>query len=503
MLEAPASIETIASRAVGYRGQIRLREGVAYALSALLPAVLAFVRVPLYSRWFSPQVYGGFTVVSTGSALASGVLLAVFSNALYRYYDGYRRTGELQPFLASLAAGVVVSFALVGAAILVVRHLWMEAAHAVLAWAFVLFVIGTLQGLLAQINRLEHQAGVFVAGRLIDPLWQLGFPLAFMRFGFSGEPVIFATAVLAGTSSVAVGAIWARRQVAWAKPWRASLPLLTRALHYGLPLIPLALVNWVIGSSDRYMIQWFLGSQSTGVYAIGYGLAWMPISMTSSVLVVVLAPSVWERVNARGANEGMRLVGRFARLYLGIAVPEALGLAVLGPRIVDVLLAPQYGAATQVVGPVAFAAVFGGLYPFLVKPWELHEATIQVPIYVGTGAVLSVLLNLWMIKVLGVAGPAWSALVAYGSVALLLLWAGTRRYGVSLGPTMRDTWAIGVPSGLMLAAIWGMDRWLQSQGMLTLAAIIGVGATVYLVTWLSFQSELRDWLRARRTRSSA
>ncbi|KKM10729.1 hypothetical protein SY88_11545 [Clostridiales bacterium PH28_bin88] len=469
-------------------------------LSAILPAVLSFVRVPLYSRWFTPQVYGEFTLVSTAAVLGSSLVLAVFQNALLRYYDAHRRVGSLRPFLASLAAGVVAAFGMVGITALVGSTLWPGAIQGLIPWAFALFVIGSLQGLLGQINRLEHQPGAFVAGRLIDPLWQLGCPMALLSLGLSSTPAIFTTAVLAGLSSVGVGAIWARRQVAWAKPWEASSPLLSRALRYGLPLIPLALVNWVMSSSDRYMIQWFLGPESTGIYAMGYALAWMPVSMMASSLLMVMVPSVWERVNARGAAEGMGLVRRFALVYLGLAIPGALGLAILAPRIVDVLLAPQYAPAVQVVGPVAFAAVFGGLYSFLVKPWELHEATVQLPAYVGIGAGLSVLLNLWMVRALGVAGPAWSAVVAHGAVALLLLFQAERRYRVFVGPSLQDIWTIGLPSALMVTVIWAMDRWLKQQGILALATIIAAGASVYLAAWLPFQGALRRWLGSSRAR---
>ena len=487
-----------ARSAATYTGEIGLQEAFSYTLAAIIPAMVSFVRVPLYSRWFTPEVYGQFTLVSTAAALGSSLVLTVFQNALARYYDAYRRADSLRSFVASLAAGVVAAFSMVGVTALIASNLGPVAIRSLVPWGFVLFVIGSVQGLLGQINRLEHHAGVFVAGRMIDPLLQLGCPMALLYLGFSGVPVILTSAVLAGLSSVVVGAIGARREVAWAKPWEASPRLLSQALAYGLPLIPLAVVNWVMSSADRYIILWLLGPDSTGVYSLGYSLAWMSVSLIASVLVMVMGPSVWERVNARGPAEGMELVRRFTRVYLGLAIPGALGLAILAPRIVDVLLAPEYASSARVVGPVAFAAALAGLYSFLVKPWELHEATVQVPLFVAAGAGMNVLLSVWAGRALGIAGPAWSAVVAYGIVDLLLLLQARQRYRVYVGPSLRDAWAIGFASALMVGVLWVMERWLLNQyGALGLAAIIGVGACVYLAAWLPFQSDLRGWLASK------
>lgn len=41
-------------------------------------------------------------------------------------------------------------------------------------------------------------------------------------------------------------------------------------LRYCIPLIPAAIFWWIMGVSDRYMVNWFLGSDANGIYSVAY-----------------------------------------------------------------------------------------------------------------------------------------------------------------------------------------------------------------------------------------
>ena len=41
-------------------------------------------------------------------------------------------------------------------------------------------------------------------------------------------------------------------------------------LQYSAPLVPSALSWWVMSASDRYVIRFFLGSVSNGIYSVAY-----------------------------------------------------------------------------------------------------------------------------------------------------------------------------------------------------------------------------------------
>lgn len=474
-------------------GRLRLSEGMAYGVTAILSAALAFVRAPLYTYWFEPATYGDFTLVSTGAGLLSSIVLAVFSNVLYRRYDAERRVGRLDTFLSTLTVGTVGSLVLVGLAAWAAGEWLRLQGSAAIAWLIVLTSILTFQSLVSQVNRMEHQVAAFVIGKLVDPVWQLGAPLLFLALGLSGFPALAGTAVTAAAGSLLVAAAWARPAIAGIDVGKTDRTVFRVALAYGLPLIPLALTGWVIASSNRYVIQYFLGSEATGVFSMGYSLASGPIGLLSGVIVMTVGPVVWERLNIRGSVEALALVRRASSLFLALGLPSAIGLGLLGDRIVSILFSTAYKGATVVILPTALGAVFSGLYSFLVKPWELHEATRVVPLYVGAGALVNLASNILLVPRLGIEGAAWGSLLAYGVVAVLMVSDAWRRYATWLLPDWKDTLSVAGASLVMAIAVM-MLRAAVGHGAGALLGVMGAGATVYLVSLLVIGFALKSGL---------
>ena len=51
-----------------------------------------------------------------------------------------------------------------------------------------------------------------------------------------------------------------------------AIPKLTRVreyLNFGLPLVPGSIANWIVNSSDRYLLALFLGYRSRGLLRAG------------------------------------------------------------------------------------------------------------------------------------------------------------------------------------------------------------------------------------------
>lgn len=472
-------------------GRVRVSEGVAYGVTAILSAVLAFVRAPIYTHWFEPAAYGEFSLVSAAAGLLSSIILAVFSNVLYRHYDRERRAGRLDAFLATLAGGTAGSLALLSVAALAAgRWLGLESSSAAV-WVIVLTGIATFQALVSQVNRMEHQVAAFVVAKLVDPVWQLAAPLLFFAFGLGGFPALVSTAAVAGAGSLLVAGAWASPIIRRTNLRKAEAKALKAAVGYGLPLIPLALAGWMIASSNRYVIQHFLGSEATGVFSMGYTLASVPLGLFSGPLVMTIGPVVWERLNLQGSAQALGLVRRASSFFLALALPSALGLGLLADRIVEVLFSAAYAETVSVILPISLGSVFAGLQSFLVKPWELHESTRSVPVYVGVGALTNLGVNLWLVPRLGIVGAAWGSLAAYTVVAGLMVLVAQRKYRVWLLPGWRDTLSVAGACGVMALGLMMLRLMLPLPGAWGLTTLILAGAIAYTATLIALGSVLK------------
>jgi O-antigen/teichoic acid export membrane protein len=91
-----------------------------------------------------------------------------------------------------------------------------------------------------------------------------------------------------------------------------------RMWQYALPLIPLGLLGWANGLSDRYIIGGLLSLQDTGIYAAAYGLASRPLLLVNATFEQFIRP-IYQNAVSAGHNERAALVLRYWLMALAAA----------------------------------------------------------------------------------------------------------------------------------------------------------------------------------------
>jgi PST family polysaccharide transporter len=177
---------------------------------------------------------------------------------------------------------------------------------------------------------------------------------------------------------------------------------------------------------DQVMLGELAGDRAVGVFsaAVRISEAWYFIPMA---LMVSIAPAL--AASYVRSEDGYRaMLERFGRSIVRIAFGVALLLSLLAPQLMLLVYGPEYGESAQVLAIHAWAGVLVCL-GILGNDWLLNAGLVRFAMYQAmAGAVVSVLLNLWLIPAYGVVGAAMSTLGGYLVSALLLnsLAAATR-----------------------------------------------------------------------------
>ncbi|WP_332119215.1 lipid II flippase MurJ [Azorhizobium caulinodans] len=273
---------------------------------------------------------------------------------------------------------------------------------------------------------------------------------------------------------------------------RASTPAL---LFAGLPLLRLFIVAAVVSAAPG------------AVSALNYAqrLMDLPLGLVGASAGAVLVPLL-----AMGGKSAGRDASGAVLAALGLALPAGLGLCLLAPPIVGVLYqrggftAEDAAATAQFLAILALALPAQGVERVLAAT-ALTHGVIAPAERIGAGSLLACLL-------LALGGNAFAGPVAAaGAIALCatasaVLLGGllARRGLLAVDRTLlRQGLAILCAGALMGAAVDGAARfWTppapQSlEGLLRLAALVGLGMIIYGVTLLA----LRPW-RARSQRET-
>ena len=207
---------------------------------------------------------------------------------------------------------------------------------------------------------------------------------------------------------------------------QATMSECVRLLRQCWPLAISTLSVTIYMRIDQLMLGELAGDRAVGVFsaAVRISEAWYFIPMA---LMVSITPALAASY-VKSANEYRAMLERFGRSIVRIAFGVALIMSVLAPQLMRLVYGPEYGESAQVLAIHAWAGVLVCL-GILGNDWLLNAGLVRFAMYQAmAGAVISVLLNLWLIPSYGVVGAAMSTLGGYLVSALLLnsLAAATR-----------------------------------------------------------------------------
>jgi O-antigen/teichoic acid export membrane protein len=302
-----------------------------------------------------------------------------------------------------------------------------------------------------------------------------GTGLILLGLGAAGPVIALAFAMLL-PSLVLMGRSW--RGLGWPR----RVPGLTRELlAYGLPLTAVFALNFVVSSSDRFLVAWFLGTDAAGAYAAGYELGWQPVLILMTIVNLAGYPLVMRAIEKGGPAAAQTQLQQNGLLLVALGLPVLVGSVILAPNIARVVLgAPFREDGARLLPWVAFAAFLGATMLFYVNlAFQLSRRTLGQLWVSSAAALLNLGLNLVWIPRFGLLGAAWATVAAYG-LGLVLGWCLGRRI-FPLPPLPADALK-PLGAGLVMAlALWPCRTWL---GPFELVVQVGLGILVYALAFV-------------------
>ena len=185
------------------------------------------------------------------------------------------------------------------------------------------------------------------------------------------------------------------------------------------PLILSGIVISIYMKIDQVMIKQLLGNEEVGQYsaAVRISEAWYFIP---GVIASSLFPAI---INAKKHSEELyyKRLQRLYNLMVWIAIAIAIPVTFLSDSIINLMYGGQYNQA----GGVLLIHIWSGIFVFLGvanSQWLLIENLNKISMYnAAIGSIINVVLNLILIKKIGIVGAAWASLASYSFSAYFLL----------------------------------------------------------------------------------
>jgi O-antigen/teichoic acid export membrane protein len=140
-----------------------------------------------------------------------------------------------------------------------------------------------------------------------------------------------------------------------------KIPRLVEDIKLGLPLVIVYMVDFILNSSDRYVITAFMSVTAVGYYNSAYALGTF-IVLLPKISGVVLPPMVSKAVDTGNDTEARTMVNYTVKFFLLAAVPFVVGSAVMSKPLLTLLANQEVADHAFLVTPiVALGTLFYGL----------------------------------------------------------------------------------------------------------------------------------------------
>jgi O-antigen/teichoic acid export membrane protein len=466
-----------------------------HAVATAFMGVRQLVFIPLVARLLGAEAYGIWSQVTVSVGLLAPVLLLGFGESCARYFpamsDRRRMSREIGAMLGWIW-GVMLIF---GAAVIVSRRSVSLlvfarddlAATVVLLIALVAARVTWLfaQGVFRSRHRIRVYALIQIATTGLEILVS-SILLLSTSAGLAGVLAVFigTEAIIAFALLVVVG-----RWVGW--PRGLHLEAARKHLRFALPLIPNALLLWVVNLSDRFVITHAFGLAKAGVYAASYELSYL-ITVFMGPIALGFYPAASAMWDGGERDRLSRYAEMALRYYLLLAVPSMAGLLYLAPSLLRLLAGAGFVTHR---GLLALLLVGLGIYALnrvTAYPISLAERTRWLVPTSVLAAALNLGLNLWLVPRWGIVAAAGSTALCYALRSGILLLLARRLVPLRVDP--RFLLKAAIASGGMVLVL----SCFRPVHPLHLVGMVGLGAAVYVLLMVVLRGiGRREWTLLR------
>jgi len=198
---------------------------------------------------------------------------------------------------------------------------------------------------------------------------------------------------------------------------RISFQILRRMLFFGVPTIFTILAMRIIDFSDRRIILYFLGESQVGMYTVAYSLG-----MVGIMVFVNSFRTAWQPffLSLKSNPESNDVFSRVATYYAIIIFMVFLGIVLFRNEILHIY-DPQSPVNLSAIIPfVAVSYIFYGFYIIMLPGVFICEKTKYLPLATFSGAAVNVGLNILFIPRFGIIGAAYTTIISYVAMVVIL-----------------------------------------------------------------------------------
>lgn len=202
------------------------------------------------------------------------------------------------------------------------------------------------------------------------------------------------------------------------------------ALTFNLPLIPHYLSQYLLSSSDRVMISYFVGDEQTAFYSVAYSVAAV-VTIVWSAINTSLLPFTYENCE----KKNYKRVSDITIPLIVVYAAACMAIILFAPEFISIMSNAKYHVAIYVVPPIVGGVFFQCLYYIFANIVYYFKKPKYVMFASIVAAIANLILNSIFIPKYGFVAAGYTTLVSYIIQVFIDFFAMKKVMGFSLYDT--------------------------------------------------------------------
>lgn len=381
------------------------------AVGKLFAQAISFLLIPLYTAYLSPSEYGVVDLIVTYIALLAPLLTIQIDRAAFRLLIESREDSDTKKDI--IANSVILSLPAI-ALIIIAYLLLTNYINIPFACLIGLSIVVTIfSNLFMQISRGLGKNKKYAIASIIVGIFNLIFIILFvvvLKMGVQG--VILSTFL--SNSFGLIYCLFSLSDLRNIKLSNSSKKTRLEMVKYSLPLVPSGISWWVINVSDRTIVTVFLGVAANGIYAVANKYATI-FKVFYTIFDMSWTESASIHIKSEDKDEFFSDVyNSFIRFFgfLGLILISLL------PLIFGIIIGKDYAESYIYIPILIIAAFLSSMTSMYSVIYIAKKMTKKVLVTSLSAAVINILINVLLIRYIGLYAASVSTVVAYLTMSI-------------------------------------------------------------------------------------
>lgn len=398
-----------------------LKKMIQYAPGSLLTALLGLLSATIFTRIFGASEYGRYSLALSIAMFVSVAAIAWLQTSLNRYLPSLQDQDAINELKQCVSGGLLL--VLVAEVILALVLAYGVLLFASPEWqslylpTVVLIIASSLFGGLTVVLQAEMRAKDYTQYNILNALLKLSFSLAFVLLIVkNAEYMIYGTAVgtfiliprlWKVTKLISAGSILRRRIST--NFWKGIRQLAS----YGMPMVGWFLAAALLGSGDRYIIQWFRGSAEVGIYSANCALITGAVGLLNAPIILAAHPFLMKANSIGDIEQTGKWLGKIIDWFVAAGILLISFMWLFSSDFAYWFLGSDFREGHVIMPIVTAGYIVFQLSMYTHKPLEFREKTVSMLIISVAAVLVNFASNIYLVPKFGYIASAYVTLVSY------------------------------------------------------------------------------------------